>query len=253
MVMRSGDGMTNKLGLVFASGAAIAVAVTALLVVVSSGGPSAAACAGPLVEVEPMRAAPGQHTRVKGQYFNTGCEDIGPNARGGFGSAEDIELYFEQGEQSVLLAVLDADEDGRISRVVRLPESAEQGPADIRAAVPVQESGGDPLDGVGRLTVTGSRQTGRVAGDDRVATAVAVSRRAFPEGAAVVYLARVDSPVDAIVGGVLTDGPILLVPSCSGLPTAVVEEVRRLQPGLVMTLGGQAAVCDQTLEEAATT
>ncbi len=54
----------------------------------------------------------------------------------------------------------------------------------------------------------------RIAGASRVDTAVAISRAAFPDGAPTAYLARADVFADALAAGALTDGPILLVPSC---------------------------------------
>ena len=97
-----------------------------------------------------------------------------------------------------------------------------------------------------------SRGTGRLAGDSRVDTAVAISRRQFPDGASTAYLARADVVVDAVAGGVLTDGPILLVPACGALPDVVAEEIGRLDPEDVIALGGEAAICAEVLEAAAT-
>ncbi|MEE8599445.1 cell wall-binding repeat-containing protein [Euzebya tangerina] len=90
----------------------------------------------------------------------------------------------------------------------------------------------------------------RLAGETRIDTAVAIAQRAFPDGADVAYLANADNPVDAIVGGTLTDGPILLVPGCNDLPVQVAEEVRRLDATTVIALGGEAAVCEAVLDEA---
>jgi hypothetical protein len=95
-----------------------------------------------------------------------------------------------------------------------------------------------------------TRSGGRVAGPTRFETAVAISQRAFPNGAATVYLARSDIGVDALAGGVLTDGPILLVPNCGPVPEPVKAEIRRVSPNQVLALGGGAAICDATLQEA---
>lgn len=97
----------------------------------------------------------------------------------------------------------------------------------------------------------GGRATGRLAGATRVETAVQISRRAFPAGAPVVYLARADGFADAVAGGTLTDGPVLLVPSCGTLPAAVAAEIERLDPAEVVALGGPGAVCEDLLEQAA--
>lgn len=95
------------------------------------------------------------------------------------------------------------------------------------------------------------RSSGRMGGASRMHTAVAISQERFREGSEMVFLARADEPADAVAGGVLIDGPILLVPSCAGVPTVVAEEIARLDPDQVIALGGSAAVCEATLAEAA--
>lgn len=92
--------------------------------------------------------------------------------------------------------------------------------------------------------------TSRLAGPTRIDTAVAISQRAFPSGAPTAYLANADVTVDAVAGGSLTDGPVLLVPTCT-LPDEVAAELARLAPGEVIALGGAAAICDDVLAEAA--
>ena len=92
--------------------------------------------------------------------------------------------------------------------------------------------------------------TGRLAGPTRIDTAVAISERAFPDGAEVAYLARADDPADAVAGGALTDGPVLLVPSCGEVPDVVAAELRRLAATQVLALGGDAAICEDLLAAA---
>lgn len=91
----------------------------------------------------------------------------------------------------------------------------------------------------------------RLAGRDRIETSVAVSQRQFPTSfrgrKGSVYLARSDVLVDAMAAGSLTDGPILMVPSCGTVPAVVAAEVTRLQPARVVALGGEGAVCSKTL------
>jgi len=94
-------------------------------------------------------------------------------------------------------------------------------------------------------------ESGRLAGADRFATAVAISAAQFPDGADSAYLARSDVLADAVTAGSLIDGPVLLVPPCDGLPESVVRELDRLGPERVVALGGEEAVCQATLEEAA--
>jgi hypothetical protein len=95
------------------------------------------------------------------------------------------------------------------------------------------------------------RQTSRLSGGNRFETSAAISQSQFPDGARVAYLARADAFADALAGGVLTDGPILLVPQCGELPAVIAAEIRRLNPGRVTALGGTGAVCDALLAAAA--
>lgn len=93
--------------------------------------------------------------------------------------------------------------------------------------------------------------TSRLAGVNRYETSALVSQRAFPAGSGRVYLARGDVLADAVAAGALTDGPVLLVPSCNGVPRATATEIARLDPDEVVALGTDSAVCDATLDQAA--
>lgn len=87
----------------------------------------------------------------------------------------------------------------------------------------------------------------RLEGPERIATAVAASRDAYPDGTArAVVLARADAFPDALAGGPLAaavQGPLLLTPTDT-LPDAVAEEVERVlgDGGVVHLLGGANAV-----------
>jgi len=90
----------------------------------------------------------------------------------------------------------------------------------------------------------------RLAGADRVATAIEISRYAFPDGADEVYLAGLDATPDALAAGSLTGGPLLLVPRCGSLPQPVIDEIARLAPDRVIALGGDRAVNPDVLRQA---
>jgi len=94
------------------------------------------------------------------------------------------------------------------------------------------------------------RPTDRFGGTDRLSTAVAISRGVFPEGAGRVFLARADVFADAVAGGALQGGPVLLVPSCGPVPDVVADELARLGATEVRALGGTTAVCDELLTAA---
>lgn len=90
----------------------------------------------------------------------------------------------------------------------------------------------------------------RVAGADRIATAVEISRRTYAPGVPVAYVARADDFPDALAAGPLAaagGGPILLTGTAElAAPTG--EELRRLDPAAVVVLGGPAAVSDAVAE-----
>lgn len=101
---------------------------------------------------------------------------------------------------------------------------------------------------------TPAASTARLAGADRYGTAVTISQWTFTAPSAVdrVYLARADVFADVLTAGVLTDGPVLLVPGGCATPRAVVRhEIERLDPDTVVALGGELAVCEAQLEVAA--
>jgi peptidoglycan-N-acetylglucosamine deacetylase len=99
----------------------------------------------------------------------------------------------------------------------------------------------------------GGAATSRLGGPDRYATSALISARKFtaPGSAAAVYLARADDVTHAMTAGGLSDGPVLLVPACSGVPATVAAEITRLNPPVVYALGSTSAVCDATLRTAA--
>lgn len=103
----------------------------------------------------------------------------------------------------------------------------------------------------GSAGATPALPTARLEGMDRFATAVAISRRAFPSQSAKVYLAKAETPVDAISGGTLTDGPVLLVRTNGPVRGEVLGEISRLNPREVVALGAPAVVSDQVLADAA--
>lgn len=91
----------------------------------------------------------------------------------------------------------------------------------------------------------------RLAGADRVGTAVAVSRAEFA-AAEVVVLARAGDYADALAGAPLArarGGPLLLTPG-GGLDERAAGELDRLGAERVVLLGGQAALSPQVAADA---
>lgn len=91
----------------------------------------------------------------------------------------------------------------------------------------------------------------RVAGADRIGTSIAISQRAFPNGAKEVYLARADVLADALTAGALLEGPILLVWNNSQVSPEVAAEIQRLNPERVVAIGSAGSVSDELLANAA--
>lgn len=102
-------------------------------------------------------------------------------------------------------------------------------------------------------SAAGERERARLSGAGRIETAVAIAHRAFPVNAEEVYLAGAAVFADAVAGGMLTRGPILLVPSQGPVPAVVHEEIARLDPERVVALGGTNAVSAEVLDAAAGT
>jgi putative cell wall-binding protein len=97
---------------------------------------------------------------------------------------------------------------------------------------------------VAELGALASQRVRRLAGTDRYATAAAVSREGFADGADVVLVATGENFPDALAGGPLAarlGGPILLV-ARESIPAATAAELARLGPKRIVVLGGAAAV-----------
>lgn len=84
----------------------------------------------------------------------------------------------------------------------------------------------------------------RLAGEDRYATAAAVSRSQFSAGVSVAIVVTGANFPDALAAGPVAArrrGPVLLV-TRNAIPAATAEELRRLQPGRIVVVGGPRAV-----------
>jgi putative cell wall-binding protein/outer membrane protein assembly factor BamB len=89
-------------------------------------------------------------------------------------------------------------------------------------------------------------------GADRYATAAAISKATYPNGAVNVYLATGVAFPDALAGSALAavaGGPLLLTDPKS-LPASTAAEITRLHPSAVVALGGTSAVSDAVLAAA---
>ncbi|PWJ53006.1 Putative cell wall binding repeat 2 [Quadrisphaera granulorum] len=97
---------------------------------------------------------------------------------------------------------------------------------------------------------TAPPQVQRIAGDDRIGTAVAVSQAVFTDddGAYAAFIASAASWPDALAASALAAqyrAPLLLVPADGQLPEQVRAELHRLKVEQVYVLGGGKSVSDR--------
>lgn len=87
----------------------------------------------------------------------------------------------------------------------------------------------------------------RLAGGNRYATAVAVSRAQYPDGAILAFVATGADHADAIAISAAVDGagPVLLAER-DRLPDETAAELARLEPFAILVIGGPAAISEET-------
>ncbi|MEH3076222.1 MAG: cell wall-binding repeat-containing protein [Quadrisphaera sp.] len=96
----------------------------------------------------------------------------------------------------------------------------------------------------------GAPEVQRLAGDDRIGTAIAVSQAVFSDadGAYAAFVASAASWPDALAASALAaqyGAPLLLVPADGQLPASVRTELHRLKVEQVYVLGGDRSVSDR--------
>ncbi len=98
--------------------------------------------------------------------------------------------------------------------------------------------------------VAGDKTTARIFGANRYETSAKISAAAFPSGAKVAYIANGagDGSPDAVAGGVLTDGPVILV-NPNGNNAFAANAIKALGAQKVIALGGPGAVSAAVLSE----
>lgn len=108
--------------------------------------------------------------------------------------------------------------------------------------------------GIYRLGYQTLPTTSRIAGADRLSTAIQIAEAAYPTGADTVILARSDDFPDALAGVPLAyklHAPILLTPS-DHLADLVWQEIDKLAPQKIILLGGNGALSPSVESRAAT-
>lgn len=94
------------------------------------------------------------------------------------------------------------------------------------------------------------RETRRIAGSDRFATAAAISREAFPDGAGVVFITTGGAFQDSLgasASAAAFEAPLLLTERTT-LPAVTEGEIRRLGPERIVVVGGPGDVDDAVIE-----
>lgn len=98
--------------------------------------------------------------------------------------------------------------------------------------------------------IAGEKPTARIFGANRYETSAKIAAAAFPSGATVAYIANGagDGSPDAVAGGVLTDGPVILV-NPNGNNAFATNAIKALGVHKVIALGGSGAVSAAVLAE----
>lgn len=99
------------------------------------------------------------------------------------------------------------------------------------------------------MSAVAATEADRYAGSDRYNTAISVAS-AFGTSD-VVYLSRGDSQADAVAGGKLPGGPLLLVNDSPTVQKNVAEAITKLKATKVAVLGGTGAVSDAAVKAVA--
>jgi putative cell wall-binding protein len=109
------------------------------------------------------------------------------------------------------------------------------------AAVPM--SAENVLDDVAPVT--------RLAGSDRYATAIQISKATHSGSVDTVYIVAGTSFVDALVGGPVaaSSGSAMLLVRTTSIPGSVVSELKRLSPSKIVVVGGAAIVSQSVVNQ----
>lgn len=89
----------------------------------------------------------------------------------------------------------------------------------------------------------------RLGGRDALETSVIIARHAYPDPPKTVYLASVETLIDAYAAGSLRDGPVVFTFG-NRLPDVVKRYLLEVNPEKVIALGGPLAIQPQVLEQA---
>ncbi len=119
-------------------------------------------------------------------------------------------------------------------------------------------AGYDPMESDAQVFQAGGPNVGRHSGTTRYDTAVAISKATYPNSADVstVYLATGTNYPDALgaaAAAAKDKAPLILLPKKGDVPTAVIAEMKRLNPSKVVVAGGTGAVPNSIVDQAVST
>jgi hypothetical protein len=116
---------------------AVCIALAAVAVVCAWPATFAgASCVGPSLSIDRATVAVGETVELTGAYFGTGCNDTGGPGPVLGRPQSFISLRFVQGETTVPMIDVDADDDYRFVVHVMIPTNATPGPAKLTATPP---------------------------------------------------------------------------------------------------------------------
>jgi uncharacterized protein YjdB len=128
--------------------------------------------------------------------------------------------------------------------VATVDQSGKVTPVNLGTAIIKVSSAEGNIYATCNVTVVNTVVVNRLAGSNRLQTAVQISKQGWPNGSNVVILSRDDNFPDALAGAPLAhkyNAPILLTNSLS-LSTETAQEIDRLKPTKVIILGSTGAV-----------
>ncbi|QHF25792.1 hypothetical protein GTU73_18535 [Rathayibacter sp. VKM Ac-2804] len=119
------------------------------------------------------------------------------------------------------------------------------------AIVPVPAAGRTGVDFTPTAYVS---EVGRLQGDDRIATAIAVTRAYFPDDLPVLYVASGEKWADALSAGpaAATQDGALLLTNRDDVPDVLAAEITRLSPRRIVVVGDAFSVSDAVYDRLAT-
>jgi len=112
---------------------------------------------------------------------------------------------------------------------------------------PIHYGGLDEVSALSDLEISLLESVNRLAGPDRIETALRIASHGWPDGSETVLIVRADDFPDALAGVALAkkyNAPILLTPK-NHLDSRVEETLIKLKPLKVILLGGQDALGNQ--------